>query len=345
MRGNSGMPPSKIEIAAAADVTFISHPDRVSGLDQARSIHATARLTVLDADYCPSSGIELGHDVYLGRHVEITAAGGGRIRIDDDTSIQDASIIFGNVQIGSHCLFGKYVFVASRGHRFRDRPTWLIRDQDSLMLTQMPSNADLGNALVRIEDDCWLGQSVVVSPGIYIGRGAVIGANAVVTSDVGPYEVHGGAPNRKIGSRLDFKPPLGIDARDDAAIPYFYRGFRLTQAALGKSRTLGIVEARGAACLVLGHSSGSTLRLAGICLDHGGELGLHLRINGASCGRHVISAGPFEIVATVPEGAPAADHIPESIRRSTYIEIETDSKGNSPSRYGIKTATIERRPN
>ena len=43
-----------------------------------------------------------------------------------------------------------------------------------------------------IEQDCWLGYASVIRAGVRIGRGAIIGANAVITRDVGPYEIWAG---------------------------------------------------------------------------------------------------------------------------------------------------------
>lgn len=51
---------------------------------------------------------------------------------------------------------------------------------------------------VTIENDVWLGTGVVVLPDITIGEGAVVGANSVVTKDVGPYTIVGGSPARLI---------------------------------------------------------------------------------------------------------------------------------------------------
>jgi maltose O-acetyltransferase len=53
-------------------------------------------------------------------------------------------------------------------------------------------------APVVIEDDVWLGTSVVVLPGVRVGRGAVVGAGAVVTRDVPSFAVVAGAPARVI---------------------------------------------------------------------------------------------------------------------------------------------------
>jgi acetyltransferase-like isoleucine patch superfamily enzyme len=58
-------------------------------------------------------------------------------------------------------------------------------------------------APVRICWGSWLGAGAVIMPGITIGRGAVVGANAVVTRDVGEYEIVAGVPATVLGSRTD----------------------------------------------------------------------------------------------------------------------------------------------
>lgn len=49
---------------------------------------------------------------------------------------------------------------------------------------------------VRIRRGAWLGQNVVVCPGVTIGKGTVVGANSVVTRDVPDFCVAAGAPAR-----------------------------------------------------------------------------------------------------------------------------------------------------
>lgn len=51
---------------------------------------------------------------------------------------------------------------------------------------------------ITIEDDAWLGGSVVICPGVTIGARSVVGAGAVVTRDVPPDVVVGGNPARVI---------------------------------------------------------------------------------------------------------------------------------------------------
>jgi virginiamycin A acetyltransferase len=53
-----------------------------------------------------------------------------------------------------------------------------------------------------IDNDVWIGQNVTVMPGVKIGDGAIIGANATVTKDVEPYAIVGGNPARLIKKRF-----------------------------------------------------------------------------------------------------------------------------------------------
>ncbi|WP_234996538.1 sugar O-acetyltransferase [Demequina sp. NBRC 110054] len=49
---------------------------------------------------------------------------------------------------------------------------------------------------IVLEPDVWLGGSVVICPGVTIGRGSVVAAGSVVTKDVPPMTVVGGNPAR-----------------------------------------------------------------------------------------------------------------------------------------------------
>lgn len=54
---------------------------------------------------------------------------------------------------------------------------------------------------VIVEDDVWIAANCTLTPGSNIGRGAVVGAGAVVTGSVEPYAIVGGVPARVIGRR------------------------------------------------------------------------------------------------------------------------------------------------
>ena len=130
------------------------------------------------------------------------------IEIGDNTSVQ-SGFQFGLrdvVKIGNNCqinedvyiqsaIIGNYVLVAQRvallavTHHFDDVNTPII------MQGSTPVNPPI------VEDDVWLGRNVVVMPGIRIGKGAIVGAGAVVTRDVPAYAIVGGVPAKLIRYR------------------------------------------------------------------------------------------------------------------------------------------------
>lgn len=65
-----------------------------------------------------------------------------------------------------------------------------------------PSDLPLKGDTV-IGNDVWIGQNAVILPGVHIGDGAIVGANCVVGSDVGPYTIVIGNPSRELRKRFD----------------------------------------------------------------------------------------------------------------------------------------------
>ena len=51
---------------------------------------------------------------------------------------------------------------------------------------------------IIVEDDVWIGASATILPGVKIGKGAIIGAGAVVTRNVEPYTVVAGIPAKVV---------------------------------------------------------------------------------------------------------------------------------------------------
>jgi maltose O-acetyltransferase len=60
-----------------------------------------------------------------------------------------------------------------------------------------PDNNLAANPIV-IEDDAWIGFNCTILKGVKIGKGAIIGACSVVTSDVPPHSVIVGNPPRTV---------------------------------------------------------------------------------------------------------------------------------------------------
>jgi acetyltransferase-like isoleucine patch superfamily enzyme len=63
---------------------------------------------------------------------------------------------------------------------------------------------------VRIGNDVWIGTSATILKGVHIHDGAVVGAGAVVTKDVGSCEIWAGNPARKVRDRFPVKEPVSV---------------------------------------------------------------------------------------------------------------------------------------
>lgn len=94
----------------------------------------------------------------------------------------------GGITIGNYVLIGQCVNIHSENHIYHD-PDRLIREQGVTYKG------------VIIEDDVWIGSKVTILDGVKIGRGAVIGAGAVVTRSIRPYSIAVGVPAKIIGER------------------------------------------------------------------------------------------------------------------------------------------------
>lgn len=119
----------------------------------------------------------------------------GEIHIGEGTIIEPRVHIAAatKLTIGRHVLFASNVFVTDHDHGFLD-PNLPVSHQPLIV------------APTRVEDWAWLGENAVILKGVTIGRGAVIGANSVVTRDIPPFAIAAGVPARVIGMRPE-EPP------------------------------------------------------------------------------------------------------------------------------------------
>ena len=56
---------------------------------------------------------------------------------------------------------------------------------------------------IILGNDVWIGYEAVITAGVTVGDGAIIGTRAVVTKDVPPYTIVGGVPAKPIRKRFD----------------------------------------------------------------------------------------------------------------------------------------------
>jgi acetyltransferase-like isoleucine patch superfamily enzyme len=167
----------------------------------------------------PLIDIRKGSKLYLGKGVILTSRNrgyhlniaapvklfadrlGAEIRIGDETRIAGSCIhAWKSVTVGKRCLIaGNCQITDSNGH---DLSFPNIENRTNSIGSVSP---------VVIEDDVWLGTNTIVLPGVRIGRGSVIGANSVVSSNIPPMVVARGNPAEVV---LDYGELTASDVYD-----------------------------------------------------------------------------------------------------------------------------------
>ncbi|ESQ91698.1 hypothetical protein ABAC460_04995 [Asticcacaulis sp. AC460] len=110
---------------------------------------------------------------------------------------------YGGLTIGRFCSIAKGVKIILSNHYTDTFSTYPFGTLKGLWpaAQDIPDHVDKGE--VSIGSDVWIGVNAVINPGVTIGHGAVIAAQAVVTKPVPPYAIVGGNPARIIRFRHD----------------------------------------------------------------------------------------------------------------------------------------------
>ncbi len=124
---------------------------------------------------------------------------GGRISIGDWCFIGPNSRIWsgGSITIGNRVLISHDVNIFDNDTHPFDAAARHLHFR-AIKADGHPSDIDLKDRPVVIEDDAWIAAKALVLKGVKIGRGAVIAAGSVVTRDVPPYCVVAGNPARTV---------------------------------------------------------------------------------------------------------------------------------------------------
>ncbi|MBO5371386.1 MAG: acetyltransferase [Lachnospiraceae bacterium] len=122
----------------------------------------------------------------------------------------------GNLLIGSNCKFGDRVHISSCkkitiGNNCLLASNILITDnehgtykgENASKPEEIPDKRKLSVEEVSIGNNVWIGENVVVLPGVHIGNGCIIGANSVVNKSYDDNVIIAGAPARIIKKYVD----------------------------------------------------------------------------------------------------------------------------------------------
>lgn len=118
-------------------------------------------------------------------HAGATLYDSRNIRLGSDTIIGENAVLDGRARlsIGSHVDIASDVMIYNAEHDVMSSDFHAIR------------------AEVVIEDYVFIGPRAIILPGVHIGKGAVVGAGAVVTKDVLEKSIVGGVPAKEIKKR------------------------------------------------------------------------------------------------------------------------------------------------
>lgn len=282
----------------------------------------TSRINIFDK----SGRIIIGDYFSMGYNTELYAWK-EKIQIGSGTSLNDNCKIYGNVSIGSNCLFASDIFISSGTHTFAHLPALPIKAQDKLVSS---------SKAIIIEDDCWIGFGVVIMPGVYIGKGAVIGSNSVVTKNVFPYTIYGGVPSREIGKRLDFNQSYQrLESGVAEHWPFFYRGCNYRQFEDQDSLKNGI-QLENTSILLFSKSLGKLLKISGFSDQ---KMRVKIFLNRESGSEIYIDEGLFELQINLKEHQYGAlesfDQLSSEIKEKfSVITLQADQIiGSAASKY------------
>lgn len=144
-------------------------------------------------DSVRGSLIDIRDGAVIDSFVKIKPAGGeGDLVIGENTVINSGCVLYtGNgVRIGRHCAIAANCTFAATNHDFRDRDRPIV-EQGFLP----------GKGGIVLEDDVWVGANVVLLDGAVLRQGCVVGAGAVVRSELPAYSINIGNPLRIVGYR------------------------------------------------------------------------------------------------------------------------------------------------
>jgi acetyltransferase-like isoleucine patch superfamily enzyme len=106
--------------------------------------------------------IHIGDDVYIGRHVYLTACD--------------------KIVISNGCVLSEHVYMSDSAHGF---------DPLRGLIMKQPLESRGG---ILLGPNCFLGYRVTILPGVELGEWCIVGANSVVTRSFPAYSMIAGAP-------------------------------------------------------------------------------------------------------------------------------------------------------
>jgi len=173
------------------------HPSATVDIIGQATLPDTTVLEPQSVIYVGANGrLQLGERNTLYPHVSIRIDKGW-METRTDVSFGPGVMIYeprGGLSIGNHCMIAAGTAICGVGHG--------TERTDIPMRFQEPHVAP-----IILEEDVWIGMRAVIMPGVTIGRGAIIGAGSIVTTDIPAWSVAWGTPCRPQRQRTNADTP------------------------------------------------------------------------------------------------------------------------------------------
>jgi acetyltransferase-like isoleucine patch superfamily enzyme len=145
---------------------------------------------MLDAKGTVNKGIEIKDGVFIGRNT-ILSCKDGNITLSENTNIGFNSELCSanDLNIGKNTLIAAYVYFVAGDH------TYNVTDKPIIEQTGRSQGINVG-------ENCWFGVKSTVFDGVNIGNDVIIGASAVVNTDIPSFSIAVGIPAKVIKSRI-----------------------------------------------------------------------------------------------------------------------------------------------
>ena len=127
-------------------------------------------------------GVNVERRVYFGKGLQIV--------IGNHSGIGPYSKVPDDIVIGNYVMMAPHCTILSYNHNFNNIQVPMCEQGRTKKST-------------IIEDDVWIGQDVLFTPGRHVSKGSIIAARSVLTKDFPPFSVVGGNPSKVIKSRIN----------------------------------------------------------------------------------------------------------------------------------------------
>lgn len=122
---------------------------------------------------------------YGEQHFHPIISIGENVHIETDCHISAIEAVY----IGDNVLIGSFVYISDHRHG--------VYSNNDIETAPIKRNLS-SKGCIKIEDNVWIGEKVIILPGVTVGKYSIIGAGSIVTKDIPPYCIAAGNPAKII---------------------------------------------------------------------------------------------------------------------------------------------------